>query len=302
MSAARPALDAIGGGGNDAAMIRSLHPLFGVEVAGIDLAAPLAESEFAEIRALFEAHSLLLFRDQRLDDETQVAFSKRFGPLETTVKANPAGGTFFARQSNLDIGTGATIPPDDRRMVYQKANCFWHTDSSFKRVPALCSLLSARIVPPEGGDTEFATMRAAYDALDAATRRKLEGLTAMHSLQHSRSLVDPDVLTQDQRDEVPPVPQPLVRTNPVNGRKAIYVGAHASHIVGWPEAEGRAFLEKLTDFATQPRFVYRHEWRAGDLLVWDNRALLHRATAYDAVRHRRLMQRTTVAGDAPTVP
>ncbi|HEX2115513.1 MAG TPA: TauD/TfdA family dioxygenase [Alphaproteobacteria bacterium] len=280
---------------------RQLHPLFGAEIIGIDLNAPLDDRTWAEIRTAFEDHSLLLFCGQSLDDAAQVAFSQRFGPLETTVKANPAGGTYFARQSNLDIETGAVIPPEDRRMIYQKANYFWHTDSSFKRVPALCSLLSARIVPPEGGDTEFATMRAAYDALPEETRRRLDGLVAMHSLQHSRSLVDPDVLTQDQRDEVPPVPQAMVRTNPVNGRKAIYVGAHASHIVGWPINEGRAFLKELTEFATQPRFVYRHKWRAGDLLVWDNRALLHRATAYDGVKYKRLMQRTTVAGDAPTV-
>lgn len=281
---------------------RALHPLFGVEIGGVDLAAPLNDATFAAIRAAFEAHSLLLFRDQVLDDDAQVAFSRRFGPLETTVKANPAGGTYFARQSNLDIATGAFIPPEDRRMIYQKANYFWHTDSSFKRVPSLCSLLSARIVPPEGGETEFATMRAAYDDLPEATKRRLDGLVALHSLQHSRSLVDPDVLTQDQRDEVPPVPQTLVRVNPVNGRKALYVGAHASQIVGWPQDEGSAFLRELTEFATQPRFVYRHAWRAGDLLGWDNRALLHRATAYDGVRYKRLMQRTTVAGDAPTVP
>jgi alpha-ketoglutarate-dependent 2,4-dichlorophenoxyacetate dioxygenase len=281
---------------------RPLHPLFGVEITGIDLGATLDDKAFAEIRAAFEDHSLLLFRGQSLDDAAQVAFSQRFGPLEATVKANPAGGTAFARQSNLDIETGAVIPPQDRRMIYQKANYFWHTDSSFKRVPALCSLLSARIVPPEGADTEFATMRAAYDALPEETRRQLDGLVAMHSLQHSRSLVDPEVLTQDQRDEVPPVPQAMVRTNPVNGRRAVYVGAHASHILGWPIDEGRKFLAELTAFATRPHFVHRHKWRVGDLVVWDNRALLHRATAYDGVKYKRLMQRTTVAGDASTVP
>jgi alpha-ketoglutarate-dependent 2,4-dichlorophenoxyacetate dioxygenase len=281
---------------------RPLHPLFGVEIVGVDLTAPLDDATFAAIRAAFEEHSLLLFRNQALDDAAQIAFSERFGPLETTVKANPAGGTPFARQSNLDIRTGEVIPPDDRRMVYQKANYFWHTDSSFKRVPSLCSLLSARIVPTEGANTEFATMRAAWDELPDQTKRRVEGLVAMHSLQHSRSLVDPDVLTQDERDEVPPVPQTMVRINPVNGRKALFIGAHASHIVGMPLEEGRALLRELTEFATQPRFVYSHRWREGDLLVWDNRALLHRATAYDSTRYKRLMQRTTVAGDAPTVP
>ena len=282
--------------------VQPITESFAAEIGDVDLARPIAADDLAALRAAFTRYAVLVFPDQHFDDASQLDFARHFGPLETTVKANPAGGTYFARQSNLDIATGAFIPPEDRRMIYQKANYFWHTDSSFKRVPSLCSLLSARIVPPEGGETEFATMRAAYDDLPEATKRRLDGLVALHSLQHSRSLVDPDVLTQDQRDEVPPVPQTLVRVNPVNGRKALYVGAHASQIVGWPQDEGSAFLRELTEFATQPRFVYRHAWRAGDLLVWDNRALLHRATAYDGVRYKRLMQRTTVAGDAPTVP
>lgn len=282
--------------------IQPLHPLFGAEIGQVDIGRPLDDATFAAIRAAFEEHSLLLFRAQQLDDDRQVAFSERFGPLETTIKANPAGGTYFARQSNLDIATGAVIPPDDRRIIYQKANMFWHTDSSFKRVPALCSLLSARLVPPEGGDTEFATMRAAYAELSAATQRRIEGLVAEHSLVHSRSLVDPRLLTDEEKAELPSVSQTLVRTNPVNGRKSLYVSAHASHIVGWPLEQGRALLRELTEFATQPRFIYRHVWRAGDLVVWDNRCLLHRATPFDTVRYKRLMQRTTVAGDAPTVP
>lgn len=281
--------------------IRPLHPLFGAEIRGIDVSRALPDALFAQIRAAFEEHSLLLFRGQDLDDARQVAFSERFGPLETTVKSNPAGGTPFARQSNVDMATGAIIPPDDRRMIYQKGNYFWHSDSSFKRIPALCSLLSARIVPPEGGNTEFASMRAAYEALPEETRRKLDGLVALHSLDHSRSLAAPSVLTDEERSEVPPVPQIMVRRNPVNGRKSLFIGAHAYEIVGWPREEGRAFLAELTDFATQPRFCYSHEWRQGDLIVWDNRCMLHRATAYDATRHKRLMQRTTVAGNAPTV-
>jgi alpha-ketoglutarate-dependent 2,4-dichlorophenoxyacetate dioxygenase len=214
--------------------VKPLHPLFGAGIGQVDTGRPVEEAMFAEIRAAFEEYSLLLFRDQELDDDRRIAFSRRFGPLETTVKANPAGGTYFARQSNLDIDTGAVIPPEDRRITYQKANMFWHTDSSFKRVPALCSLLSARLVPREGGDTEFATMHATYAELPEATQRRIEGLIAEHSLVHSRSLVDPRVLTEDQKDEVPPVPQTLVRTNPVNGRKSLYVSAHASHIIGWP--------------------------------------------------------------------
>ena len=281
--------------------LRKLNPLFGAEITGVNTAQPMSDATFAEIRAAFEEHSLLVFRDQALDDETQVTFSQRFGPLETTVKANPAGGSYFARQSNLDIRTGAVIPPEDRRMIYQKGNYLWHTDSSFKPIPALCSLLSGRVVPPEGGDTEFASLRAAYAELPETRQRRIDGLVAEHSFVYSRGLIDPGMLTVEEKAETPPVRQALVRTNPVNGRKGLYLGAHASHIVGLPVEEGRALLQELTEFATQPRFCHAHQWRHGDLVVWDNRCLLHRATAYDTVRYKRLMQRTTVAGDAPTV-
>jgi alpha-ketoglutarate-dependent 2,4-dichlorophenoxyacetate dioxygenase len=280
--------------------ITPLHPLFGAEIAGVGLGAPLDAAAFGTIRAALDEHSLLVFRDQPLDDARQIAFSERFGPLETTISANAAGGTHFARQSNLDIDTGAVIPPEDRRMVYQKGNQLWHTDSSFKPVPALCSLLSGRVVPPEGGNTDFASARAAYAELPEATKRRIEGLVAEHSLAYSRGLIGPDVLTAAQKAEVPAVRQAVVRANPVNGRKAIYAGAHASRIVGWPVADGRALLDELNAFVTQPRFCHSHRWRQGDLVIWDNRCLLHRATPYDTVRHERLMQRTTVAGDAPT--
>jgi alpha-ketoglutarate-dependent 2,4-dichlorophenoxyacetate dioxygenase len=281
--------------------ITRLHPLFGAELGGIDVGRPLDDAMFAEIRAALDEYSFLVLHDQSLDDARQVAFSERFGPLEKTISANAAGGTHFARQSNLDIATGAVIPPEDRRMVYQKGNQLWHTDSSFKPVPALCSLLSGRVVPPEGGDTDFASARAAYDALSEAMKQRIADLVAEHSLAYSRGQIGPDVLTEAQKQEVPAVRQAVVRANPVNGRKAIYAGAHASHVVGWPLAEGRALLRELTDFITQPRFRYSHRWRQGDLVIWDNRCLLHRATPYDAVRHQRLMQRTTVAGDGPTV-
>jgi alpha-ketoglutarate-dependent 2,4-dichlorophenoxyacetate dioxygenase len=282
-------------------MVKRLHPLFCAEISGVDTSRPMDDATFAEIRAAFEEHSVLVFHDQNLDDETQVAFSRRFGLLETAGKANPATGTHFARQSNLDIRTGAIIPSEDRRMIYQKGNYLWHSDSSFKAVPSLCSLLSARIVPPDGGNTEFASMRAAYDALADDVKQKLEGLVAEHSLVYSRGTVSDEALTPDMKAELPGAWQAMVRVNPVNGRKAIYAGAHASHVIGWAREEGRAFIQWLNEFATQPRFCYSHAWRDGDLVIWDNRATLHRATAYDTVRHKRLMQRTTVRGDAPTV-
>jgi alpha-ketoglutarate-dependent 2,4-dichlorophenoxyacetate dioxygenase len=155
-------------------------------------------------------------------------------------------------------------------------------------------------VPEAGGDTGFASARAAYDALPTTTQARIEGLVAEHSLAYSRGLIGPDVLTAGQKSEVPPVRQAVVRANPVNRRKAIYAGAHASHIVGWPVEEGRALLRELNDFITQPRFCHSFHWRVGDLVIWDNRCLLHRATPYDGTRYKRLMQRTTVAGDGPT--
>jgi len=284
-----------------AVTIKKLHPLFVAEIGGVDTGEPMDDATFVEIRAALDEYSVLVFHDQSLDDEKQIAFSKRFGPLEIAGKANPGVGSPFARQSNLDINSGAVIPAEDRRMIYQKGNYLWHSDSSFKAPPSLCSLLSARIVPPVGGNTEFATMAAAYDALPDDIKQKLENLVAEHSLVYSRATVTPTgALNDEMKAELPGAWQSMVRENPVTHRKAIYAGAHASHIIGWPRAEGRAFIAWLNEFATQPQFCYSHAWRAGDLVIWDNRAVLHRATAYDAVGHKRLMQRTTVNGGVMT--
>jgi alpha-ketoglutarate-dependent 2,4-dichlorophenoxyacetate dioxygenase len=282
--------------------LRNLHPMYGVEVVGVDVARPVDDATFAEIRMALDEHSLLLFRGLDMTDERQIAFSERFGPLLRATSNNLTGGTPFSRQSNLDVKTGEFIPADDRRMRYQKANEGFHSDGSYRVVPALCSLLSGRVVPPEGGATEFTTMRGAWAALPEARRRPLEGLIAVHSLFHSRSLVDPTVMSEAQKEEMPPVRQALVRSNPVNGRKTLFVGAHASHIVGWPVEEGRALLKELLAFCAQPQFVYRHQWREGDLVVYDNRCLLHRATPYDIARYKRVLQRTTVSDSGPTAP
>ena len=277
--------------------ITPVTPVFAARIEDVDLTRPLDDAVFAGIRAAFEEHSVLVFAGQPLDDEGQAAFSRRFGPLEVTLSANPASGTTFQRQSNLDIKTGEVIPPDDRRMLYQLANQLWHSDSSFKKVPALCSILSGRIVPPEGGATELASARAAYAELPDDLRRRAEGLVCVHDFTWSRDQVRPGILTEKERSEVPPVQHPLVRANPVNGRKTLFIGAHASHIVGMPVEDGRALLRELTAFVTQRRFCYRHEWHQGDLIIWDNRCVLHRATPFDAVRYHRFMQRTTVSGD-----
>ena len=277
--------------------VTPLTSAFAARIDGADITGPLDAASWQEIRAAFEEHSVLVFRGQPLDDAQQIAFSRRFGDLEITRSMNPAAGTPFARQSNLDIETGAVIPADDRRMVYQLANMLWHTDSSFKPVPSLCSLLSGRIVPPEGGATEFASARAAYPSLPEALRRRVETAVAVHDFSWSRDQVRPGFFTAEERAVYPPVRHPIVRANPVNGRRSLFLGAHASHVEGLPLDEGRALLRTLLDHVTRAPFVYRHEWEAGDLVIWDNRCVLHRATPYDTARHQRLMQRTTVSGD-----
>jgi alpha-ketoglutarate-dependent 2,4-dichlorophenoxyacetate dioxygenase len=274
-----------------------LTPGFAARIDGVDIRRPVDDGTWAEIRAAFEEHSVLVFRGSPLDDESQIAFSRRFGNLEVTRSINPAAGTPFARQSNLDIKTGEVIPPDDRRMIYQLANMLWHSDSSFKPVPSLCSLLSARVVPPEGGATEFASGRCAYPALPAELAGRIEGLTVVHDYSWSRDQVRPGFFTAEERAVYPPVRHPIVRTNPVNGRKALFLGAHASHIEGMSVEDGRALLRQLLNHMTQPQFRYRHEWNEGDLVVWDNRCVLHRATPFDTTRYKRLMQRTTISGD-----
>ncbi len=283
-------------------LVTRLTPACAARIDCADITRPVDDSTWAEIRAAFDEHSVLLFRGQPLDDETQIAFSRRFGSLEVTRSMNPTAGTPFARQSNLDIKTGDVIPPDDRRMVYQLANMLWHSDSSFKPVPSLCSLLSARIVPPEGGATEFASTRCAYPALPDELRRRVKDAVAVHDFSWSRDQVRPGFFTEKERAEYPPVRHPLVRRNPVNGREALFLGAHASHIVGRPMEDGRALLEKLLEHVTQPQFCYRHEWEVSDLIIWDNRCVLHRATPFDTARYKRLMQRTTVSGDPAEFP
>ena len=277
--------------------VTRLAPALGAAISGVDITRLISDAVFADIRAAFEEHSVLVFPDQPLDDEAQIAFSRHFGPLEVTLSVNPAAGTPFARQSNLDIKTGEVIPPEDRRMIYQRANMLWHSDSSFKSVPSLCSLLSGRIVPPEGGATEFASTRAGYAALPEAMKRSLENLVVVHDFSWSRDQIVPGFFTAEEKAPYPPVRHRLVRTNPVNGHRALLIGAHASWIEGMSVEAGRALLKELLDHVTRPERCYRHEWREGDLVIWDNRAALHRATPYDTSRYRRLMQRTTISGD-----
>jgi alpha-ketoglutarate-dependent 2,4-dichlorophenoxyacetate dioxygenase len=232
-----------------------------------------------------------------------MAFSRLFGPLE--VSPNYAGKRLRLRQEISDI---SNIDPDDnllalndRRRLFNLGNQLWHTDSSFKHVPAKCSLLSAREIPPEGGETEFADMRAAYDALPEDMKRRLDGLVAEHSIFHSRRRLGFAEFNEEIARELPPVRQLIVRRHPGSGRMGLYLASHASHVIGWPEEEGRRLIDELVEFATQPQFVFRHRWRVGDLVMWDDRCTMHRGRPYDEAKYRRDMHRTTVSDVANTV-
>jgi len=282
--------------------LKPLTPEFGAEISGVDITDNLTETTFNQIRDAFERYSVLAFPGQPMDDDQQIAFSELFGPLERTVSTNPAGGSVFARQSNIDIKSGEKIPLDDRRMAYQKGNMLWHADSTYKETPSLCSILSAREVPPEGGATEFVSTAVAYDNLENAMKADLEGLIVEHDLTYSRSRTNFQ-LTADQQSETPAARHPLVQINPVTGRKSLMIGAHAKEIADWPIEKGRELLDDLLTHAAETQAIYSHEWRTGDVIVWDNRAVLHRATEFDASRHRRIMQRTTVSNpDAVEMP
>ncbi len=274
--------------------IEPLKPSFGARVTSLGTVQALDEATFAGLRRAFEDHSVLVLPDQPVDDDQQIAFSERFGPLERTIVSNPAGGTAFARQSNIDIRSGATIPPDDRRMLYQKANMLWHADSTFKEVPSLCSILTAREVPPEGGATEFASTRWLFEDMSASEQRALEGLEVEHDIVYSRRSVGFE-FSDDEAATMPAAIHPLVQTNPETGRKSLLIGAHAKCIVGWSMPDSRRLLDDLLARATLPQNRFSHAWRTGDMVIWDNRSVIHRATPYDTVRHRRLMQRTTVS-------
>ena len=282
---------------------RKLHSHFVAEVSPAELRSVHDPETLAEIRAGMDQYAILVFHDQPFADDEQMAFAQRLdGELHTKTGSrvlvkSRLGNEAVADISNLDIKTGDVIPPDDRRMVYQLANMLWHSDSSFKPVPSLCSLLSARIVPPEGGATEFCGTRAAYDALPDTMKRRVEHFIAVHDFSWSRDQVRPGFFTAEERAVYPPVRHPVVRTNPANGRRAIFIGAHASHIEGMPIEEGRALLKELLAHVSQPEFVYSHEWKEADLVIWDNRCVLHRATPFDTVRYKRFMQRTTISGD-----
>jgi alpha-ketoglutarate-dependent 2,4-dichlorophenoxyacetate dioxygenase len=284
--------------------IRQIHPVFVGEVSGVDLRQPLAREEVAAIEAGMDRCAVLIFHDQDITDEQQIAFTRNFGEIE-----NSAGGNVTKPDEKRlnplmnDVSNlGQDHRPlarDDRRRLFNLGNQLWHSDSSFRAIPAKYSLLSGRVVVEKGGNTEFADMRAAWDALDDETKAVCEPLLCEHSLLHSRGLLGFEV-TDEERQMFRPVRQRLVRTHPVTGRKSLYLSSHAGTIIGWPVPEARAFLRDLAEHATTPRFVYSHKWRQFDLVMWDNRQVLHRVRRFDEGLVRD-MRRTTVAGDAPTV-
>jgi alpha-ketoglutarate-dependent 2,4-dichlorophenoxyacetate dioxygenase len=280
------------------------RPYFAGTVSGIDLTAHLDDTEVAAIHDGMDRFGVLIFHDQALDDDRQLEFSRQLGPLEQ------ATGDIAAPQdrrvsielndiSNLDKH-GELLPRDDRRRLFGLGNLLWHSDSSFKEIPAKYSMLSARRIPPTGGNTEFADMRAAYDALDEATRREIHDLICSHSQLYSRGVLGFDDFTEAERQKWAPVRQRLVRRHPNTGRLSLYLASHAGAIEGMPIPEARAFLRDLTEHATQRPFVYAHVWKPWDLVMWDNRVTMHRARRYDPLEVRDL-RRTTLTNEVSSL-
>ena len=279
--------------------IEPLTEFFGATVSGFDACEPLSMETQAEISAAFEDFSVLVFHDQPLTDEQQIIFSEYFGPLEETLPGLVGSGSKIVRVSNM-LADGSLKEPGSHLALFGAANLMWHSDSTFKAAPAKGSILSARQIVKQGGDTEYASGRAAYDSLSADMKQRLDGLVAIHSIATSRRKVDPNAVSAEQETALPPVPQALVRPNPVNSRKALVLGSHIGAIVGMADDEAMALIDELTEIATQDTFTYRHVWRPNDVVMWDNRAVLHRGRPYDEANERRLMVRTTLAGNGPT--
>jgi alpha-ketoglutarate-dependent 2,4-dichlorophenoxyacetate dioxygenase len=274
-------------------------------VSGCDLTRPLSRAEIAAIHAGMDRFGVLVFHDQRIDDEQQVAFSRSLGPLEQATGDIVTAPE--ARRLSMDLNDISNLDQhnkvfarDDRRRLFDLGNLLWHSDSSFKPVPAKYSILSARRIPPAGGNTEFADMRAAYDALDDATKREIHDLICLHSQLFSRGILGFTDFTDEERQKWAPVRQRLVRRHPTTGRLSLYLASHAGAIEGWPVPEARAFLRDLTEHATQRQFVFAHVWRPHDLVMWDNRVTMHRARRYDHTEVRD-MRRTTLTNEVSSL-
>lgn len=281
--------------------LKPLHPVFGAEASGLDLTQPLSDQDVRAINAAMNEYAVLLWRGQLLTAQQQIAFAKNFGPLDIGLKR------VFKRPERLDDerlidisnidAQGNVAGRDSPKNLSNFANQLWHSDSSFMNPRAAYSMLQCVITPSWGGTTEFADLRDAYDTLDERTRAEIQELKAEHFALHTRILLGDDAYTDDQKKEIPPAVWPLADTHPGSGRKVLFVGVHARQILGWPTAESRMYLQDLLEHATQRERVYRHEWQPGDLVMWDNRATLHRGRRYD-ISERRELRRTTV-NDTP---
>ena len=284
--------------------IRQVGPCFAGEVSGIDLTQPLSAGEIGAIHAGMDEYAVLVFHDQRFTDDQQLAFSRSLGELEEAIGTSLRAAneyrlpTTFADVSNLDQNN-KPFAYDDRRRLFAIGNRLWHSDSSFKVTPAKYSILHARSIPSKGGNTEFADMRAAYDSFDQETKEMIEGLVCEHSQMYSRRLLGFTDFSAEEQARFQPVRQSLVRTHPSTGRKSVYLSSHAGDILGWPRPEALSLLRDLTELATQREFVYSHEWRQYDLVIWDNRRTMHRARPFPSEEPRD-MRRTTLRGEGPT--
>jgi alpha-ketoglutarate-dependent 2,4-dichlorophenoxyacetate dioxygenase len=283
--------------------VRQLHRLFFGEVSGVDLRQPLDPATQAEIQAAIDRHAVLVFHGQDLDDQQQIAFAEGFGPPESSTLRLRRGPNRLQHEALVDVSNldeyGQPVAAEDRRRLFSLGNRIWHTDSSFKPVPGKYSFLHARAIPPRGGETEYIDLRAVYDSLDPELQARLEGLVIEHSLLYSHGCLGFTDWSDEERASLPSSRHPLVRIFPATGRRGLYMGSHASHVVDWPVPEGRVLLRELTELATQRQFVHQHVWRVGDLVMWDNRCTLHRVRPYDQLTERRDLRRVTVSDLAP---
>jgi alpha-ketoglutarate-dependent 2,4-dichlorophenoxyacetate dioxygenase len=279
--------------------VKPVTPDFVAEISGLDLVQPLAPADRDTIEAAINRYAIVVFHEQKLTDEQQIDFARCFGPLASPAqKARHTGvkhriaSNDIADISNLD-GDGKVLAANSKRRLDWLANRLWHTDASFRAVPGALSMLYAHVVPDEGGETEFADLRAAYDALPQAMKDRIEPMIAEHSIWHSRGQLAVTMYTPQELASLPPVPQRVVRRHPGSGRKTLYLAAHASHILGLPIADGRLLLMDLIEHATQRQFVHSHAWKQGDLVIWDNRCTMHRARPFDTTKVRDLRRVTT---------
>lgn len=284
--------------------VQPITPDFAAEVGDVDLGKPLSPDDLTAVREAFTKFAVLVFPDQGFDDDSQLAFARHFGPLETTVFKLRKENKLRLHENLADVSNLGNddniLETNDRLRLYNLGNRLWHTDSSFKRIPAYCSMLHARSIPPIGGQTEFADLRAAYDALSEETKRRITALVAEHSLMTSRARLGFSDFDETERKAFDPVPQVLARRLPDSGRMSLYLASHAGAIRGMPQAEAEALLKELIEHSTQRRFVYSHRWRVRDLVIWDDRCTMHRGMEFDDQRYKRDMRRATVSDVAPT--